>query len=153
MAGISLMKSRGRLVIDPFLRGRDQSGANSSERVPARWSPPGTWRSGRASRPTIKSRMLSSRVASEIILVNSSRLPAVSLSVAKTVRFLARQYSRRALSWASLEMMLPGVGRGSLTYMAAVCMGWCLGDEEEGELAAPSSSPFTVCQALSGPVS
>ena len=37
---------------------------------------------------TIKSRMLSSPVASEIILVNSSRLPAVSLNVAETVRSL-----------------------------------------------------------------
>ena len=64
---------------------------------------------------TMKSRVLSSRMASEIILMNSSRLPAVSLNVAETVRPLAWQYWRQAASWSSLEMMLPGAGRGSLT--------------------------------------
>ena len=63
---------------------------------------------------TMKSRVLSSRVASEIILVNSFRVPAVSMNVAETVRPLARQYSRQAVSWSSLEMMLPMVVRGSL---------------------------------------
>ena len=61
---------------------------------------------------TMKSRVLSSRVASEIILVNSSRLPAASLNVAETVRPLARQYSRLAISWSSVEMMLPLGVRG-----------------------------------------
>ena len=42
--------------------------------------------------------MLSSRVASKIILVNSSRLPAVSMNVAETLRPLAWQYSRQAVS-------------------------------------------------------
>ena len=64
---------------------------------------------------TMKSRVLSSPVATEIILVNSSRLSAVSLNVAKTVRPLAWQYSRQAVSWCSLEMMVPVVVRGSLT--------------------------------------
>ena len=39
----------------------------------------------------MKSRMLLSRVASEIILVSSSLLPGVSLNVAETVRSLDRQ--------------------------------------------------------------
>ena len=64
---------------------------------------------------TMKSRVLSSRVASEIILVNSFRVPVVSMNVAETVRPLAWQYSRQAVSWSSLEMMLPGAGRGALT--------------------------------------
>ena len=54
-------------------------------------------------------------MASDIILVNSSLLPAVSLNVAETVRSLDRQYSRQAISWSSLEMMLPIVVRESLT--------------------------------------
>ena len=64
---------------------------------------------------TMKSSGLSSRVASDIILVNSSLLPAVSLNVAETVRSLDREYSRQAVSCSSLEMMLPVVVRGSLT--------------------------------------
>ena len=63
----------------------------------------------------MKSRVLSSRVASEIILVNSFRAPAVPINVAETVKPLARQYSRQAVSWSSAEMMLPVVVRGSLT--------------------------------------
>ena len=54
-------------------------------------------------------------MASEIILVNSSLLPGVSLNVAETVRFLVRQYSRQAVSWSSVEMMLPLGVKGALT--------------------------------------
>ena len=64
---------------------------------------------------TMKSRALSSRVASDIILVNSSLVPAVSLNVAQTVRSLGKQYSRQVVSWSSLEMMLPIIVRESLT--------------------------------------
>ena len=42
---------------------------------------------------TMKSRVLSSRVATEIILVNSFRVPAASMNVAKTVRPPALQHS------------------------------------------------------------
>ena len=63
----------------------------------------------------MKSRALSSRVASDIILVNSSLVPAVSLNVAQTVRSLGKQYSRQVVSWSSLEMMLPIIVRESLT--------------------------------------
>ena len=47
---------------------------------------------------TMKSRVLSSRVASKIILVNSFRVPAVSMNLAETVRPFAWQYSRQAVS-------------------------------------------------------
>ena len=47
---------------------------------------------------TMKSRVLSSRVASEIILVNSFRVPAVSMNLAETVRPFAWQYSWQAVS-------------------------------------------------------
>ena len=50
-----------------------------------------------------------------MILVNSFRVPAVSMNVAETVRPRAWQYSRQAISWLSLEIMLPGIVRGSLT--------------------------------------
>ena len=63
----------------------------------------------------MKSRALSSRVAWDIILVNSSLVPAVSLNVAQTVRSLGKQYSRQVVSWSSLEMMLPIIVRESLT--------------------------------------
>ena len=54
--------------------------------------------------------------ASNILLVSSSLLPAVSLNVAETVMSSCdRQYSRQAVSWSSLEMMLPIVVRDSLT--------------------------------------
>ena len=47
---------------------------------------------------TMKSRLLSSRVASKIILVNSFRVPAVSMNLAETVRPFAWQYSWQAVS-------------------------------------------------------
>ena len=53
--------------------------------------------------------------ASNFLLVSSSLLPEVSLNVAETVMSLGSQYSRQAVSWSSLRMMLLIVVRESLT--------------------------------------
>ena len=106
---------RRRLVVDPSLRGGDQFGANLSELVAQLDSLLQRQEKRLSFQTTMKSRALSSRVASDIILVNSSLVPAVSLNVAQTVRSLGKQYSRQVVSWSSLEMMLPIIVRESLT--------------------------------------
>ena len=76
---------QGLLVVDPLLCGGNQSGANSSELV----SQLDGLLEGHGEAVELPDDDVVER--SEIILVNSSRLPAVSLNVAETVRPRALQ--------------------------------------------------------------
>ena len=82
---------QGRLIVDAFLCGRDQPGTSSSEFV----SELDGFFQGHGEAVELPDDYevegLPSRVASEIILVNSSRAPALSVNAAETVRPLARQ--------------------------------------------------------------
>ena len=83
--------TKSSLVLDAFFCGRDQPGANSSEFVAQLDGLLEGYGEQVELPDDDEVEGLSSRVAWEIILVNSSRLPGVSLNVAETVRPLAWQ--------------------------------------------------------------